>query len=512
MSAPTEAHATIAKGSKPDNVRITNWVLGGFAFYLAAQLALRLFISPVAELDESEQLVLTQQISLVYGSQPPLYTWLQWAVFQVTGVGILGLALLKNLLLFATYGGTYGLTLSISADPKKAALATLLLLLIPQIVWESQRDLTHSVLVTTVSVWTLLALRFLQKNPTASRFALLGLIAGTGLLSKYNYALFAVALIPAVLLCPGFRVLFRRPAALLVPVTALAAAGPHLLAAFRQSAKVTADVHKFGIEDSSGGFSSILGGLGELGVAVASYLGPLLLVGLIVLIHRLRTRGNRSTDNGESSDLRSWRKLLGLTAAFAVAACVLLAVFAGVTEFKDRWMQPLLFFAPILLVLWIRGPVGKRVLGTAVGAAILVGLVVFSLIFGRTCISSRGRLAFPFPEFAAAIRTEGLPTRIIIGGDRYIAGNMRLVFPEAVVLSPETPPVYVPIETPFLAAWQPRKDGRNEAAVRSFLPSLLPVAASPDGQPVTLEAERLYAPGETDLLEILSVNPTTAHE
>lgn len=45
----------------------------------------------------------TQQLSMGYGSQPPLYTWLQWLVNQVVGPSVLSLSVLKHSLLALTY-------------------------------------------------------------------------------------------------------------------------------------------------------------------------------------------------------------------------------------------------------------------------------------------------------------------------------------------------------------------------------------------------------------------------
>lgn len=508
MSVTPAAEISFHEQRKNQDRRFTLCVLVAFFAYFCAQFVLRIFLSPAAELDESEQLVLTQQLSLVYGSQPPLYTWLQWLVFQITGVGIPGLALLKNALLFTTYCGIFFLATSISGDPRRGALASCFTILIPQIAWESQRDLTHSVLVTTVCVLTLLGIRYLQIKPSASRFALLGLIVGIGILSKYNYALFVAAWVPAIFILPEFRSLFLRKEALIVPAFALIVAGPHLLAAVRQAATVTADIDKFGMDASAGGFLSILGGLGQLLVAVVSYLGPLIVVALIVLIHRLKSARLTPGDRLDSTAVRSWRKFLALTAVFAVSVCALLAILAGVTEFKDRWMQPLLFFSPVLVVLWIRGPIGSNALWMGTLAAILVGGLILISLYTRTHISSRGRLAAPFVSFSEAIQAKLLQPEVIFGGDRYIAGNLLLRFPNATVLSPETPNVPFDEAREAVAVWKPRPDGRNAGRMKTYLQNLHPQWKS-QKPPIHLEFLRLHSSSET---ETLTVQPLTIPE
>src|SRR5512139_280859 len=71
--------------------------------YFGAHALSRTLISQSAELDESEQLIWSQTLAGGYGPQPPLYTWLQWLVFEASGVSVASLALLKNVLLAATY-------------------------------------------------------------------------------------------------------------------------------------------------------------------------------------------------------------------------------------------------------------------------------------------------------------------------------------------------------------------------------------------------------------------------
>lgn len=484
--------------------RRLDWVVpGGFAVYLGLHVILRLALSPGAELDEAEQLVLTQGFAWVYGSQPPLYTWLQQAVFAWTGPGIPGLALLKNTLLFGTYAGIYFLAASVSGSRRRGALAAVMVLLIPQIVWESQRDLTHSVLVTTSCVWTLVALRWLEFRPTPTRFALFGLVTGIGFLSKYNYALFWVALVGALLATRHFRETLVRPTASLVPLVALAVAAPHLWFASRNPGLVTADAEKFGAGAAPGLWPGVLEGWGNLVLAAVAYLGPLLLVGVVLFV---ATRGRPPPAEGAP-----WRKILFRTAGFALGLCALLAIFAGVTEFKDRWMQPLLFFAPVWLVLLLPGEVPSGLLRFAAGTAVVVGLTVLALTWGRTRIAADSRLNEPFPALAQGIRAQGHDPSAILGADRFIAGNLRLRFPGAIVFSPETPVRKVPKTSAILVAWKPRDDGLTAAKLRTFVERRFPAHRFP-AEATTLTLPLRHSANETSSFSIGLLEPKAVHE
>lgn len=73
------------------------------ALWICAHIVSRISISAGMKWDESEQILWAQQLHLGYGPQPPLYTWMQWAVCQILGPSVLALALLKHLLIALTY-------------------------------------------------------------------------------------------------------------------------------------------------------------------------------------------------------------------------------------------------------------------------------------------------------------------------------------------------------------------------------------------------------------------------
>jgi len=70
--------------------------IAALGIYFLLQLFVRLLVSHGLELDEAEQLLLTQHLGLGYGSQPPLYTWMLSGLFALFGVNIFSLALLKT--------------------------------------------------------------------------------------------------------------------------------------------------------------------------------------------------------------------------------------------------------------------------------------------------------------------------------------------------------------------------------------------------------------------------------
>ncbi|MET3873412.1 ArnT family glycosyltransferase [Puniceicoccus vermicola] len=467
------------------------WItLSALALYFTLQFLLRICLSPGAELDEAEQLVLTQQFSWVYGSQPPLYTWLQILIFQFTGPGIVGLALLKNLLLLFTYSGTFFFTRSITGSARKGLASALLLFLIPQVVWESQRDLTHSILVTSMGIATLLSLRALWARPSTLRYILFGIVSGFGFLSKYNYALFWVALLIGIAATPQIRKKLLHPKLLWTILAAVLVVLPHGWAALDQIALVTLDAHKFH-QVSQPSFSAILHGFKNLIIAVLSYLGPLLAVGAGIFFVRKHPRNDPAP--------KTWLKLFCIVAIAAILLCGALILFAGVTEFKDRWMQPLLFFIPVLLILRLGDPLPLRFLKVLAGVSLFIGMLVLGLTAGRTFVAAKSRLNIPFADFAEKIRNQGPPPQVIVAEDHFYAGNFRLQFPDSTILSPRTPLLSLPENPTILLVWKDNLLPGPPQKLDQWIEQNLSTTA-PAAPPITLRKLRRFSEKKTDAI------------
>jgi lipopolysaccharide core galacturonosyltransferase RgtB len=213
--------------------------------YFALHVLLRVSISASLDYDEAEQAVLSQWLLPGYTEQPPLYTWLQILFFQFFGESILAVSLLKNSLLFATYLFVLLTAREILPDRRAAVLATAALLLIPQIAWESQRDMTHTTLAVAAAAATMWQSLRLVRRPDSIGYAILGLLVGIGLLAKANYLLFLAVLLLSLATTPEGRRLFRQPAAALTLLLALGVAGSYLLWMYQHGEIVFAASHKF---------------------------------------------------------------------------------------------------------------------------------------------------------------------------------------------------------------------------------------------------------------------------
>lgn len=401
------------------------WLL--LLLYFGAHIVARTLVSDALELDEAEQALWTQQLAAGYGTQPPLYTWLQWAVFQVAGVSVLSLSLLKNTLLASTYAFVWLAARRLMAPPL-ALLAAASMLLIPQIGWESQRDLTHSVLATAVAAATLYVVVRLIEKPRPLLYVVLGLCAALGLLSKYSFAVYLAALGLAVLLSRDTRPMLRSPWLIAAALLALVVLAPHALWLLDNWQLASARTLEK-LDAAPGMAGGVVRGLSSLLGATLATLAALALAFAAIF-------GRAAwAPAAASPHCRLWGRYLGLLALLMIA----LVVVGGATHFKGRWLQPLLFMAP-LAFFCCRPHLAKHPhLSWLRGTLIVFALLYLFMASMRPVFDGwRNRpdeLNEPAAELALALRSAGYDGHApIVTHDAVLGGVLRVRFPQAQVV------------------------------------------------------------------------------
>jgi len=409
------------------------WLLG----LVVAHVVVRIAISPALQWDEAEQVLWTQHLQWGYGAQPPLYTWLQWGVFQALGPGIPALALLKHALiaLTCTLMWLAGREL---LGPRGAWWSAVSLLLLPPLGWYAISDYTHTVLVTTMTcgAWWLL-LRIVRRGGSACQreFAALGLVCGCGMLAKYNFALVIGPLLVALLAVPApRRALLARGWWWTVAIGLLITA-PHgwwLLghwhlasAGTLRKMDITPEIH-FGL------------GLFNLLMAVLATLALWALVALAAFGSGWwrRPAAARPAAPADERPLPWLRPVFGIYLGLVALALLAMVFGAGVTSFKDRWMLPLLAPVPLMAFALRPGlqadPRGNRF--TALALALVLALLVAA---GAQPFFTRvdhhwHALNQPVARLAQALQGAGYDGRSrIIAADVMLAGALRTRFPGA---------------------------------------------------------------------------------
>lgn len=374
-------------------------------------------------LDEAEQVYNAQRLLIGYDSQPPLYSWLQWLVFKMFGVNLLGLSALKNGLLFTLY-----LALFLLARPlvgsMGAAAASASLNLFPPIGWESQIDRTHSVLATTLAALALWAYFAVLRRPDMRRRALLGLLLGLGMLAKYNFSIFIAGMMAASLLVPEHRRIVWQRGAWITVLVAVLVVLPHGLWFIGHLDSATADtLYKMGVTDRADGyFDRVARGLVELAQGIVTFAVLFALV-FVVAARPFWKHARLQTD------IPAARFFLWLHVA--ALACVFALVLSGyLSNLKGRWLQPFLFALPLAILVLVPGAAKALVYRRLVIAAAIVAVLTLAALTVRPLVPPAvlGRtmhLHQPYPELAAEVAQRFPDVSLIVAQDPRTAGNLR---------------------------------------------------------------------------------------
>ncbi|MGR9175090.1 ArnT family glycosyltransferase [Rhizobium leguminosarum] len=444
------------------NRRDISWIFVLLAAYFTLQVGVRLATSHSLDLDEAEQVFRSQWLAAGYGPQPPFYNWLQYTVFQFAGVSLTALSVVKNLLLFSSYV-LYGLTARlILRDKALVAITTLGLLTIPQMAFEMQRDLTHTVAVFfSASIFFYGFIRSL-KQPSLASYLIAGIGIGFGLLAKYNFAILPAAALIAALSDARLRPRIFDWRLMLTAAVALVIILPHLFwlkdnldfATARTLEKMTASGHASYLTQVAMGVSS-------LALAIISFAGLTVAVFTLVFGRSLRPA------LGSGSE---WTRLLERMMLVFLAGILLLIVFGGAAGIKDRWLVPMLFILPLYFCLKIEaaGVATDRAFRRFMPLVAVIMIGVPAALYGSVATARftghYERVNRPYAGMLETLRRQAEPAAIL-AGDSLLAGNLRQDIPGVPVLSADYPGFHPDLagRRPLLLVWLLPQKGGSEA-------------------------------------------------
>lgn len=398
--------------------------------YFTVIVLIRLMVSPTATLDETEQIICSKFFAWGYYTQPPLYTWLQMLVFKFLDTSILGLAILKFFILFLAYIYVYKIALLLTGNETKAILSSLSLMLFPRVIWESQIELIHTVLLTTATAITIYYFfKILLKKVSVIDFVFLGIAIGIGFLAKYNYVLVITSLVITALLVTDYRKIFLDKRLLISIIIVTVMVLPHFFWFINNLDIATAEtVEKMTRLNDKNHLIQTLGGLATLFTAVIAFLTPFWCV--FILLFRKDTKWTRNNET----------LALVLYISISIIILTLLILSGHVSKIKGRWLQPYLIFCPILFFTQIELKDWKQNTKTYLKAIMLAAVIVIIATLFRTYGSDfrkkPSKTNYPYEKIANILKEKIDEQTVIYTKDQMLGGNLLLLLPDANVIVP----------------------------------------------------------------------------
>ncbi len=402
------------------------FVLVYFGFFAL----IRVISKPVLELDEAELIYLSQWWFWGYGRQPPLYSWLQNSIVFILGPNLWSIAILKALLYGLVFYFAYRVGQYFFSRPW-AVLSSMLLFASLELMIHSFRH-SHTLLVVVMVLISLFLFLRCQEQTNFLNALLLGAALALGMLSKYNFAIFILSLVAVVLWSREFRLKLRNPklwAGLLIGSLLFLPHGWWLIenwTEIRQS--VASDM----VPEDNSYLKNVSYGLSDLFKDSLTIILPLL---LIVLVFVWRKSGLRSFLRSQLS----WNGFLPARLILFQLLTLLALIFLGLlSDVNARWLQPVWIIFPFVLVNWLKSRLERF---KPDGLMCWLGIwAVILLLFhplrnqAERALGLTNRTHCDFESLAEDLNEENLNYRGFLTRGYFMAGNLRMHFPDELVL------------------------------------------------------------------------------
>ncbi|CAN7431475.1 glycosyltransferase family 39 protein [Phyllobacterium sp. LjRoot231] len=438
--------------SKIKQIALQNPALLFVLLYFAFQVFFLTTISNGAGVDDAEQLAYVGALQWGYGgSQAPLYTWINSIAGDLLGISLFTIYLVKFGLLASSFVSVYFGARLLGLSKSVAAAGMVGIFLLPQIAWESQRTLTHSVGGTTGCAWAFLAFAWHMKSRSWISAALLGLGIASGLLGKFNASFFLIALILAGFSIPAYRSVLLSRKSIMTLVVFIIAVTPTGLWTLAHTDNLLARSHKFEINEGGKFIISRLHGEWKL------FLNGILFSGVALVFFAGAWWRSRAEQISPPQNWSDGEKFVTRILLFALAAVFVGVLISGAAEVKDRWLQPVLFLSPLYLSMllgrYIRTDLPLKrfaIVGAICGLIVIPGLAVNILYARDGKTPSIGQL--DYARLFAVTRAEGNYQTVVSNGPQ-LPGNLRLFDNSIDPVHLEMPNAVSRIRFPALFVW-----------------------------------------------------------
>jgi len=406
------------------------WLL----IYLLIHLITRLSLSHTLQVDDAEQIRLSQELLLGYPiPQPPMYSWLSWIMFQVIGTGLLALTLLKYTIISLTFWVTWLASGQLFQHLQTRYIATFSYLLMPSFAWHMHQGFTHTILLSFGIILSLHALLSVKNNPSVKNYLYLGLAFGIGLMGKYSFLLFMIAILVSSLSIESYRKTMLDSKILLAIGAFVLMIGPHAYWLSQHYQEIFSSIDQKLQVTSGNSLIDRAQSAWQFTTAAIAFVVPFALIFLI----------------------NSWKRLFNIDKQFIrqdnvlllnrfywviIISIIVLALFVSMPHFKVRWFHPLMMIFPLWMLIRIERQelLSKSIMKWFNAILIIFTLLILSIRLLQVTIGPElgkyGRLNIPIHETLNRLDNSLLRSSILKTNDAFLGAHLLAKYPDNIVI------------------------------------------------------------------------------
>jgi hypothetical protein len=324
------------------------------------------------------------------------------------------------------------------------------------------------------------------------------LVAGLGLLTKFNFALWLLALVAAGLSLAEFRATILHKKMLIAASTAACVVLPIVFGVIDQHGFIAGSAARLKIQPNHSGIGLL--GLGIWRVAIGTLAACAIPTAVLAVLLRgapLPTKGYP----GESYTKLLWRTWVIIVILVAVA----IPLF-GVNGFHQRWLQPLLIAFPILAAILVSDrldPKRTRILA-GLGAAVMLSVLIVLPLRTICQWGTDEPYLRPYPTLAEQLRAKLPPNTFLMTEPTLLGGNLRLALGNIPVLTPEIAHSLPPESEHCVVVWDSARFESSQQRLIQWA-ATIPRAKTPPWTPEFISARYPALPTKERRLAMVQI-------
>lgn len=402
--------------------------------------AIATFLEGAINVDDAVESYFVQSFEISYVPRnPPVFDWLLWGIQRLTGPGPLSFAILRYGLLFACAMLVYRVARRAITDPRLQALSVFSLSALWVVGYHSHRILTHSNVMIVAIAGFMLTLVALARGPrTAWLYAGLGGWIVVGVVGKFGFLAFLVAIFVASMLEPSFRRAFLDRRIGITLIVAAIPIGLYALALYLLQQDVVAATADVVAMNAKAPWTKVLD---VFAGAWVGYLLPFLALAALVFLPFNRGEGSRQGTEEQAAIRRVLRFMIVIGSIVTLAAVLAM----GSTSLRDRYFHVFFLFAPVYIFMeaerlggW-QDRVKIYLVLLALVAVGVAGVRVAIILWPDPRLCGRCIAAEPLAKLRPIVLDKLGSAPTLVAADRTAAGRLHAAIPGARIVVPNDP-------------------------------------------------------------------------